>query len=70
MDANLLVRNFKNRLVKNVEESGLPAGVMLYIIKDVERELSVLYEQHCQIAQEKEKGEKENGNSVEGDKQD
>lgn len=65
MDANLLVRNFKNRLVQDIEASGLPAGVMLYIIKDMERELSVLYEQHCRIAEEKER--EEHGESVQSE---
>ncbi len=64
MDANLLIKTFKEKIKKDVEQSGLPSGVCMYIIKDVAQELEGLYNQHCAVAsfkvmQEAEKKEAE-----------
>lgn len=56
-DANLLMREFRNRLVKDIESSGLPSGVCLYVVKDVAQELSGIYSQNCQTAAKKEADE-------------
>lgn len=61
MDANLLVRNFKAKLIHDIETSGLPAGVLLYILKDTESEIRGIYEQHCKKAEVNEKSQNMEG---------
>ena len=50
MDANLLIKAFKEKIKKDVEQSGLPSGVCMYVIKDVAQELENVYNQHCAVA--------------------
>ncbi len=34
-DINLVIENFKNSIISQINNSGLPAGVVYYVIKDV-----------------------------------
>lgn len=61
MDANLLIRNFKQQIIETINESQLPAGATLFVLKDILNELKTVYENACL---ESERKEKKHGQSV------
>lgn len=62
INIDLLIRNFTHEIIAKIESSGLSPGIMLYIFKDLEKQLEELYTKSCNNIQqiETEEGE-ENG---------
>lgn len=64
---NLQIENIKQNLIDIINNSGLPIGVIHYLLKDISNEVIVEYnraiaqEKQQQIQQKQEEGEKEDG---------
>lgn len=53
-DINLIIEDFKHSVVDTVNQSGLPIGIVYYVMKDVMNELVNNYETYIENANRKE----------------
>ena len=52
-DINLIVEEFRQNLVATVNNSGLPASVIYYVLTDVYNEINTQYKAYLREAQQK-----------------
>ena len=52
-DINLIVEEFRQNLVATVNNSGLPASVIYYVLTDVYNEINTQYKAYLRDAQQK-----------------
>lgn len=53
-DINLIIEDFKHSIVDTVNQSGLPIGIVYYVMKDIMNELVNNYETYIENANQKE----------------
>lgn len=53
-DINLVIEDFKHSVVDTVNQSGLPIGIVYYVMKDIMNELVNNYETYIENANQKE----------------